>query len=86
MAQSYLNRARRHLDKIKYYHDQAGVNGYSQSEPHYNGISECYRKSNAKRSGETPVIHSFYLEAGRLMIAMQEREKRTSDPDKAVDQ
>jgi hypothetical protein len=84
MAKSYLNDAKHHADKIRYFYDHAGANGHSQANHHYHKLGECYSKSSAKHLGEAPILHDMFIEAGKLMDIMKKREEGAPNTDEAV--
>ncbi len=84
MAKSYLNDAKHHADRIKYYYDHAGANGHSQASYHYRKLGECYSKCSAKHLGEAPILHDMYVDAGKLMDIMKIREQGPPAIDEAV--
>lgn len=63
-----ISKARERLDKIKYYHEHAGPNGYSQAMFYYNELGKIYTKAN---KNDAPIIHIFYKEANILMDEMK---------------
>ncbi len=71
----YLSEARRHAEKIKYYHEYADSSGYSQALDHFKKISSLALKANysQKHSNDAPFIHSIMKEMQKLMDEMQER-------------
>lgn len=77
---SYLPEGRQHLEKIRYYHEHGGANGYSQAVYHYHKLGECYSKgSDPNKPGEGGILHEMYVDAGKLMEVMQRREQGLPD-------
>lgn len=89
MAKSYLNDARRHAEKIKYYYDHAGANGHSQALYHYHELGECYSKSARRHDGDAAALQIMYVNAGKLMeemkawedAAKKDEKKKPDEPD-----
>jgi hypothetical protein len=63
-----ISEARERLNKIKYYHEHAGANGYSQAKFYYDELGKIYKKANRN---DAPIIHIFYKEATTLMDEMK---------------
>lgn len=63
-----ISKARERLDKIKYYHENAGPNGHSQALFYYGELGKIYKNS---KKNEAPIIHDFYKEASALMTEMK---------------
>ena len=82
MPKTYLKEAEDHVEKIKYYLDYSGATGNTQVNYHYQKLGECYSKSNAKPSAETPILRDMYVEAGKQIDIMKRREEGTPTTDK----
>ena len=63
-----ISKAREQLDKIKYYHENAGPKGYSQALFNYGELGKIYKKAN---KNDAPIVHIFYKEANILMAEMK---------------
>ena len=63
-----ISKSRERLDKIKYYHENAGPNGYSQALYYYSELGKIYKNS---KTNEAPIIHIIYKEASALMDEMK---------------
>ncbi len=72
----YLREARRHAEKIEYYYDHAGRNGYVQAVYHWDrlpGLVDGAMHSK-KDKGEAPLIHAIMKSMQPMMDEMKKRE------------
>jgi len=72
----YLNEARLHSEKIKYYHENDGVYGYSQARYHYNKLSDLVRRSfmSKHNKNDSIIIQRMVVSAEPLMEEMKQRQ------------
>ena len=70
---NYLNEARQRLEKIKYYDDHAGANGYDQALSHYSEFCALIKASNDSKHGknDTQIIIQLKQIADELMKKMK---------------
>ena len=69
-----ISQARNRLDQIKYYHEYAGQNSYSQAMHFRAELLKIYQKANTI---DAPIINSFVKEANILMDEMKKRDVET---------
>jgi hypothetical protein len=77
----YLKEAGHHAEKIQYYFDHAGPNGYSQAKHHYDELSNLQMRAykSSKDQGETSIIQALKKSADQLMEQMRKREEDNID-------
>ena len=75
MMAGYLSDARRHAEKIEYYHKYAGSRGYAQAVHHQDKLSSLVFKAmhSKKYKSEAPLINNIRTAMQKLMDEMKER-------------
>lgn len=70
----YFREAKRCLEKIKYFYDNAGSTGYSQAQYYHSELARFVGKALAskKEKGDAPLIHGFLIESNKFMDEMKE--------------
>lgn len=66
-----INKARRCVEKIEYYHKYGGVYGYKQAKYRYWELGDLMRK--AKNNGDLIVIQELTRSVGTFMEEMKKR-------------
>jgi hypothetical protein len=69
----YESKARHHLERIRYYHENAGPRGYAQAEYHYNELARLLMaaQGSKKNKSDAGIIAIFREQAGSLMAEME---------------
>jgi len=69
----YESKAKHHLERIQYYHENAGPRGYAQAKYHYNELAKLQMvvQYSKKYKNEAPIIASFGKQAEPLMKEMK---------------
>ena len=77
----YLSDARRHAERIKYFHKYADRNGYAQAVYHHDKLSSLvFKAMNLKKyKDEAPLINGIRKSMQKLMDEMKDREKGSDD-------
>jgi hypothetical protein len=76
----YLTDAKRHMERIRYFYEHAGADGYSQAKYHYHKLGNCCHETALHRHhvADASVIQPLYENATRLMAVMRSREESLS--------
>ena len=69
----YESKARHHLERIRYYHENAGPRGYAQAKYHYNELARLQMAAqySKKNKGDAGIIAIFREQAEPLMQEMK---------------
>lgn len=76
----YYRRARLDADKIRYYRDNARVDGYKQAEPYFHKLQSLLRSAGNSKNDKRDVIpiQALLATARKHMQEMAERESASA--------